>query len=39
MKLIKVSEENWKRLMHLKIEKGFASVDEVITYLLQKDGR
>jgi len=35
MKMIKVSEENWKKLMHLKIEKGFSSVDDVITYLLR----
>jgi len=36
MKMIKVSEKTWKKLMYLKIEKGFASMDETINYLLQR---
>ncbi len=35
MKMIKVSEGTWKELMHMKIDKGFSSIDEVIKHLLQ----
>ena len=33
--MVKVSEKTWKKLMYLKIEKGFASMDETINYLLR----
>ena len=37
-KLIKVSKETWKELMHLKIEKDADSLDEVIKELMERAG-
>ena len=37
-KLIKVSRDTWKELMHLKIERDAQSLDEVIQSLLEQAG-
>jgi len=34
MKMIRVKDNTWKRLMVLKIEGGFKSIDAVIQHLL-----
>ncbi len=36
MKTIKVDEKNWKWIMKTRIEKGFKTVNEVITWLRRK---
>ena len=36
MKTIRVSEETWKGLQMLKINRGFRSMDQVIGFLLEK---
>lgn len=36
MKTIRVSEEVWRRLQVLKINRGFRSMDQVIGFLLEK---
>lgn len=35
---IKVSEENWKNLMRIKIDKSLPSINEVISYLINLKG-
>lgn len=34
MKTIHVSNETWRTLQHLKLEKGYKTLDEAITSLL-----
>lgn len=36
MKNIKVSDENWKKLVYLKVEKKKKNIDEVISELIKK---
>ena len=36
MKTIKVDEKNWKWLMKERIEKGFKTVNDVITWLRKR---
>jgi len=39
MKTLYVSEENHKRLMTLKVDKGFKNADEIIDYLFAERGK
>lgn len=33
-----VSDETWKKLMYIKVDNNFKSMEEVIEFLLNKDG-